>query len=120
MFTCHGKAMEHDKRGGQRGRGKVSGKRTSRLEGGSGQTTRGKQEADNTTKGLLSQWQKMVKLARAGAAYVDAVVHQLPLRREKEGRGPIVVKAGEQLTSNDDANTIFHHGAARQRHWGPR
>jgi hypothetical protein len=42
------------------------------------------------------------------------------LRWEKEGRGPIVAKAGEQLTTTVDANTLFHHVAARQRHWDPR
>jgi hypothetical protein len=54
------------------------------------------------------------------SAYVDAVARQLPLRREKEGRGPIVVEAGERSTTTVDANTLFHDGAARQRHWDPR
>ncbi len=54
------------------------------------------------------------------SAYADAVTHQLPLRREKEGRGPIIVEAGEQSTTTVDTNTLFHHGAARQRHWDPR
>ncbi len=54
------------------------------------------------------------------SAYVDAVVRQSPLRREKEGRGPIVIKAGEQSTTTVDANTLFNDGAARQRHWDPR
>jgi hypothetical protein len=42
------------------------------------------------------------------------------LCREKEGQGTIVVKAGEQSTTTVDANTLFHHGAARQRHWDPK
>jgi hypothetical protein len=53
-------------------------------------------------------------------AYVNAVARQSQLRWKKEGRGPIVVKAGEQSTTTVDANTLFHHGAARQRHWNPR
>ncbi len=54
------------------------------------------------------------------SAYVDTVARQSPLRWEKEGQGPIVVKAREQSTTTVDANTLFHHGAARQRHWDPR
>jgi hypothetical protein len=54
------------------------------------------------------------------SAYVDAVVHQLPLLWEEEGRRPIVIEAGEQSTTTVDANTLFHHGAARQRHCDPR
>jgi hypothetical protein len=54
------------------------------------------------------------------SAYVDAVTRQLLLRRKKKGRGPIVVEAGEQTTTTVDANTLFHDGAARQRHWDPR
>ncbi len=33
------------------------------------------------------------------SAYVDAVACQLPLLREKEGRGPIAVEAGEGSTT---------------------
>ncbi len=54
------------------------------------------------------------------SAYVNAIVHQSPLRREKEGRGHIIIKAREQSTMTVDANTLFHHGAARQRYWDPR
>jgi hypothetical protein len=54
------------------------------------------------------------------SAYVDAVASQSPLRREKEGQGPIIVEAGEQMTTTVDANTLFRDGAARQRHWDPR
>jgi hypothetical protein len=54
------------------------------------------------------------------SAYVAAVTRQSPLHQEKEGRGPIVVEAGEQSTTTVDANTLFHHGAARQRHCDPR
>jgi hypothetical protein len=54
------------------------------------------------------------------SAYVDAAAHQLPLQQEKEGRGLIVVEAREQSTTTVDANTLFHHGTARQRHWDPR
>jgi hypothetical protein len=54
------------------------------------------------------------------SAYVNAVARQLSLHQEKEGRGPIVIKAGELLTTTVDANTLFYHGAARQRHWDPR
>ncbi len=54
------------------------------------------------------------------SGYIDAVARQLPLRREKEGRVPIVIRAGEQLMMTVDANTLFHDGAARQRHWDPR
>ncbi len=50
------------------------------------------------------------------SAYIDAVAHQLPLRRETEGRVPIVVRAREQLTTTVDATTLFHDGAARQKH----
>ncbi len=54
------------------------------------------------------------------SAYIDAVGRQLLLRREKEGQGPIIVEAGEQSTMTVDANTLFHDGAARQRHWNPK
>jgi hypothetical protein len=54
------------------------------------------------------------------SAYVDAVARQSPLRQEREGWGPIIAKAGEQSITTVDANTLFHDGAARQRHWDPR
>ncbi len=81
---------------------------------------RGKQGADDTTRGMLLRRQKMVEPALRVSAYVDAVAHQSLLRWEKEGQGPIVVKAGEQSMTTDDANTLFYDGAARQGHWDPR
>jgi hypothetical protein len=32
------------------------------------------------------------------SAYINTIVRQSPMRREKEGRVPIVVKAGERST----------------------
>ncbi len=112
MFMRCGKAMEHDERGGQRGQGKASGKRTTQLEGGGSRQRK------------ASRWRTTQQEGRRcnGRRWWNPPVlaHQSPLRREKEGRGPIVVKAREQSTTTVDANTLFHDGAARQRHWDPR
>jgi hypothetical protein len=106
--------------GGQRGQGKASGKRTTRLEGGgdgqhkaSGQRTTQQEGCRHDSR---RWWNPPVRVS----AYVNAIAHQSPLRGEKEGRGPIVIKAGEGSTMTVDANTLFHHGAARQRHCDPR
>ena len=53
MFTCHGKAMEHDKRGGAEGVGQGKREADNMTRGGRGQTTQGKQVANDTTRGLL-------------------------------------------------------------------
>jgi hypothetical protein len=106
--------------GGQRVQGKASGKRTTRLEGGGG----GRREASGRwmtqQEGHHHNGRRWWKLPVRVSAYVNAVARQSPLLREKEGRGPIVVKAGERSTTTVDANTLFHHGAARQRHCDPR
>jgi hypothetical protein len=66
MFTHRGKVMEHDKRGGGKGAGRGEWEAADTTLGGRGQMTRGKQAADNTTRGLSSRQQKMVEPARAG------------------------------------------------------
>jgi hypothetical protein len=71
MFTRCGKLMEHDKRGGVEGvgRGKREADDTTRV--GRGWMTQGKQAADNTTRGLSLQWQKMVEAALFGCQRVS-------------------------------------------------
>jgi hypothetical protein len=120
MFTCHGKAMEHDKRGGQRGRGEASGKWTTRLEGGGGGQCKASGRRMTQQEGHRHDGRRWWNPPMRVSTYVDAVARQSPLLREKEGWGPIIVKAGEQSTTTVDANTLFHHGAARQRHCDPR
>jgi hypothetical protein len=120
MFTRCGKAMEHDERGGQRGWGEASGKWTTRLEGGGGGRCKASGRQTTQQKGCCCNGRRWRNPPVQVSAYADAVAHQSPLRWEKEGRGPIIVKAGEQSTTTVDANTLFHDGAARQRHLDPR
>ncbi len=106
--------------GGQRGRGKVSGKRTTRLEGVGGGQREASGQRMTQQEGCRCNGRRLWNLPVRVSAYIDTVTRQLLLRREKEGRGPIVIKAGEQSTTTVDANTLFHDGASRQRHWDPR
>jgi hypothetical protein len=106
--------------GGQRGRGEASGKRTTRLEGGGGGQRKASGRQTTQQEGHHHNGRRWWNPPVWVSAYVDAITRQLPLLREKEGRGPIVVKAGEQSMTTVDANTLFHHGAARQRHCDPR
>jgi hypothetical protein len=105
---------------GQRERGKASRKQMTQLEGGGGRRREASGWRTTQQEGCccdgIGLWNPPMRVS----AYVDSVARQLPLRREKEGRGPIIVKAGEQSTMTVDANTLFHHGAASQRHWDPR
>jgi hypothetical protein len=120
MFTRHGKAMEHDERGGQREQGKASGKQMTRLEGGGGGQREASGRRTTQHEGHRHDGRRWWNPPVWVSAYVDTVARQSLLLQEKEGRGPIVVKAGEQLTTNVDAITLFHHGAARQRHCDPK
>ncbi len=120
MFTHRGKAMEHDERGGQRGRGEASGKRTTQLEGGGGGQCEASSRWTTQQEGCCCDGRRWWNPPVRVSAYINAVAHQSPLRREKEGWEPIVVKAGEQSTMTVDANTLFHDDAARQRHCNPR
>jgi hypothetical protein len=106
--------------GGQRGWAKASGKRTTQLEGGGGGQRKSSRRRTTQQEGCCHDGRRWWNPPVWVSSYVNAIVRQLPLRREKEGRGPIVVKAGEQLTMTVDGNTLFHHGAARQRHCDPR
>ncbi len=105
---------------GQRGQGEASGKRATQLEGGGGGRYKASKWRTTQQKGCCHNGRRWWNPPVRVSAYVDAVARQLPLRREKEVRGPIVVKAGEQSTTTVDANTLFHHGAARQKHCDPR
>ncbi len=102
--------------GGQRGRGKASRKRTTQLEGGGGGGCKASGRRMTQQEGRHHDSRRWWNLPMRVSAYIDAVACQSPLLQEKEGQGSIVVEAGEQLTTTVDANTLFHHGAARQRH----
>jgi hypothetical protein len=106
--------------GGQRGRGKASGKWMTRLEGEGGRQRKASGPKMTQQEGHRRDGRRWWNQPVWVSAYVNTIAHQLPLRREKEGRGPIVVKPGEQSTTTVDANTLFHDGAARQRHWDGR
>jgi hypothetical protein len=58
--------MEHDERGGAEGAGQDKWEAVDTTRGGRGWTTRGKRVADDTTRELSLQWQKMVEPAHAG------------------------------------------------------
>jgi hypothetical protein len=66
MFAPCGKAMEHDERRGAEGAGQGEREADNTTRGGRGQTTGGKQAAEDTTRGLSLRWQKMVQPACAG------------------------------------------------------
>jgi hypothetical protein len=108
------------KEGGQRGQGKASRKRTTRLEGGGGGQREASRQLMTQQEGCCRDGRRWWNPPMRVSAYVDTVTCQLLLHQEKEGWGPIVVDAGEQSTTTVDANTLFHDGAARQRHWDPR
>ncbi len=102
--------------GGQRGRGKASEKRTTQLEGGGGRQREASRRQTTQQEGHHHNGRRWWNPPMRMSAYVDAIARQLPLHQEKEGRRPIVIEAGERSTTTVDANTLFHHGAARQRH----
>jgi hypothetical protein len=66
MFTCRGKAMEHDERGWAEGAVRGEREADDMTRGGRGQTMQGKRAADDTTRGLSSRRQKIVEPTRAG------------------------------------------------------
>jgi hypothetical protein len=119
MFTCHRKAMDMMRGGGQRGLGKASGKRTTRLEGGGGGRCEASGRRTTQQEGHCCNGRRWWNRPMRVSAYVDVVARQLLLHREKEGWGPIVVEVGEQSTMTVDTNTLFHDGATRQRHCDP-
>jgi hypothetical protein len=84
-------------RGGAEGVGRGKQEADNTTRGGRGWMMQGKRVADNTTRGLLLRWQKWNPPMQVSAD-VDAIAHQLPSRREKEGRGPIIIEAGEKST----------------------
>ncbi len=106
--------------GGQRGRGEANRKRTTQLEGGGGGRLEASERQTTQQEGRCHDDRRWWNLPVRVFAYINTVAHQSPLLREKEGWGPIVVEAGEQSTTTVGANTLFHHGAARQRHFDPR
>jgi hypothetical protein len=101
MFMHGAQAADDMPRGGgQWGRSKASGKRTTRQEGGgvgrceaSGRRTT---QQEGCRRGGRRWWNPPMQVS----TNVDAIVYQLPSRQdEKEGWGPIVVEAGERFTS---------------------
>jgi hypothetical protein len=100
MFTRGAQVVDDMTRGGgRRGRSEVSGKRTKRREGGgvrrreaSGRRTT---QQEGRRRGGRIWWNPPMRVS----ADVDAVACQSPSCQEKEGRGPIVIEAGEQFTT---------------------
>ncbi len=99
--------------GGQRGWGEASEKQTTRLERGGGRRCKASGRRTTQQEGCCRDGRRWWNPPVRVSAYVNAVTRQSPLRWEKEGRGPIVVEAGERSTTTVEANTIFHDGAAR-------
>jgi hypothetical protein len=106
--------------GGQRGRGEASRKQTTQPEGGGDGQREASGRRTTQQEGPRHNGRRWWNPPVQVYAYVDAVARQLPLCQEKEGRGLIVIKDREQSTMTVDDNTLFHHGADRQRHWDPR
>jgi hypothetical protein len=92
-------ADDMTRRGGQRGRGKASRKRTTQQEGrGVGRrkaSGRGMTQQEGHRCGGRRWWNPPMQVSTD----VDAIACQLPLHQEKEGRGPIVIEAREQFTT---------------------
>jgi hypothetical protein len=87
MFTHCGKAMEHDERGVAEGAGRGEQEVDDTARGGRGQTMQGKHVADNTTRGLLSQWQKMAEPARASVCLHQCRYASAAIAPGEEGAG---------------------------------
>jgi hypothetical protein len=100
MFTRGGQALDDMTRGKRwRGLGEASGKRITQQEGGGGRqrnaSGRRTTQQESCHCGGRRWWNPPVGVS----ANVDAVARQSQSRKKKEGRGPIVLKAGEQSTT---------------------